>query len=123
MPIADDWSINYTTKQIYHTQWKDEINSSDSSLPEQRSITSVGAASLDNSGTADHIHIYSAQDITRYYIWYNVSGGSNTDPAVTSATGIEVAVGATDTADQVAAATVTAINNHATAAICCPSAI
>lgn len=115
MPIADDWKINYVTKQIYHTQWKDEIDATDSSLPEQRSVTTVGSASLDNSGTADHFHLYSAQDVTRYYVWYNVSGGSNTDPAVVGATGIQVNVGAADTLDQVATATVSAINNHATA--------
>lgn len=48
---------------------------------------------------------------TDYYVWYNVDGGS-TDPAQ-SGTGIEVAIASTDTATQVAAATVSALNMFA----------
>jgi phage tail sheath gpL-like len=52
---------------------------------------------------------FSATDATKYYVWYNVDD-AGTDPAVASATGIEVAIAADDTADTVAAATQAAID-------------
>jgi len=46
MPIADDWSINYTTKQIYHTNWKDEISGSTASVAEVQTVVCGTKASL-----------------------------------------------------------------------------
>lgn len=48
---------------------------------------------------------------TEYYVWFNTDGGG-TDPAVSGKTGIEVALTAGDTADAVAAAVATAMNNE-----------
>lgn len=107
MPIADDWSINYTTKQIYHTNWKDEISGSSSSVAEVQTVLCGTAASLT---TGDYFLLYSAKDETAYYVWYNKASGGG-DPAVTGKTGIEVAIGGSDTAIQVATATATAIGS------------
>ncbi len=106
MPIADDWSINYTTKQIYHTNWKDEISGSTASVAEVQTVLCGTKASLT---AADYFLLYSAKDETAYYVWYDTTG-SDTDPAISSKTGIRVNVSADTTAIEVAARTVTAIS-------------
>lgn len=54
----------------------------------------------------------SALDATDYYVWYNRDAGG-TDPAIVGKTGIMVAITSANTATQVAAATVSAINTAA----------
>ncbi len=105
MPIADDWSINYATKQIYHTNWKDEISGSTASVAEVQTIVCGAAATIT---TGDYFLLYSAKDETAYYVWYNKASGGG-DPAVSGKTAIEVAIGGSDTAIQVATATAAAI--------------
>jgi len=107
MPIADDWSINYTTKQIYHSNWKDEISGTSSSVAEVQTIIALQASSIT---TGDYFTLYSAKDETAYYVWYNKASGGG-DPAPTGKTAIPVAIGASDTAVQVATATVAAIGS------------
>src|SRR3989344_9180094 len=104
MPIADDWNINYTTKQIYHTNWKDVINGSSASVAEIQTVVCAAAGTIT---TGDYFLLYSAKDETAYYVWYNKAGGGG-DPAPAGKTAIPVAVGGTDTDVQVATATVTA---------------
>jgi hypothetical protein len=55
---------------------------------------------------------WSAPNGTAYYVWYSV-GGAGADPKVASSTGIKVSILSTDTAVQVAAKTITAINSFA----------
>jgi len=110
MAISNDWNINYITKQINHLQWKDEINGTDSAVAQIQTITPVAVSG--NITTGDYFKIYSAKDTTGYYVWYNVATGGG-DPAPTGFTAIPVAVGGTDTAQQVSTATVTAINSIA----------
>lgn len=107
MPIADDWSINYTTKQIYQHNWKDEITGSNSSVAEIQTVLCLQSTSLT---TGDYFLLYSAQDETPYYVWYNINGGGG-NPSPAGKTAIVVAIGAADTAIQVATATATAIGN------------
>lgn len=59
--------------------------------------------------TGDYFFINSANDTIMYYVWYNKAGGGG-DPAVSGRTGVEVAIGATDTAAQVATATAAALD-------------
>lgn len=59
--------------------------------------------------TGQYFTINSATDATEYYVWFNVNSGGG-DPAPASKTGIEVAVGASDTADQVATALAAALD-------------
>ena len=106
MPIVDDWSINYATKQISHTNWKDEINGTSASVAEIQTIV-CGAASTITSG--HYFTFYSAKDVTPYYVWYNKASGGG-DPAIAGKTAIVVAIGGSDTAIQVATATATAIS-------------
>lgn len=104
--ISEDWNINYLTKQIYHDQWKDEINGSSSADAEESSFICGTKASLT---AADYLLLYSAKDETAYYVWYDVTG-SDTDPAPTGKTGIRVDVNTDTTAIEVATRTVTAID-------------
>lgn len=107
MPIADDWNINYNTKQIYHAQWKDEINGSSSSVAQVQTFVAQAASTIT---TGDYFYLYSARDDTPYYVWYNKGGGGG-DPTPTGFTAIEVTIGGSDTDVQVATATVTAVSN------------
>lgn len=68
------------------------------------------ASSLNNK----YFTFFSAGNVTKYYVWYNVDA-AGTDPAVTSATGIEVAIAAGATDEDVADATATAITAIASA--------
>lgn len=110
MPILDDWNINYITKQINHLQWTDEITGTTTSVAEERTVATV--ADSGGSLNSTYFHLYSATDATRYYVWYNVNS-AGVDPAVTGATGIEVALSTGATANTVASATVAAINSSA----------
>jgi len=67
-------------------------------------VTTTVASSLTASGAGDYFFLNSANDLNKYYVWYNVEGG-NTDPAVSGRTGIQVYVLAADTAAQVASKT------------------
>ncbi len=105
MPIADDWSINYTTKQIYQHNWKDEITGTNSSVAEIQTVVCLAASGIT---TGDSFWLYSAKDETPYYVWYNKDGGGG-DPAPAGRTAIVVAIAAADSAITVASATATAI--------------
>lgn len=66
------------------------------------------AGSLNNT----YFLLYSAQDKTEYYVWFNVAGGG-TDPAVPNKTGVEVAIASGATDDAVATAMRSAIGGLA----------
>lgn len=64
-------------------------------------VTTVAdvADSLNNT----YFNLYSARDVTAYYVWYNT--GAGVDPAIVGKTGIEVVITTGDTANAVATAT------------------
>jgi hypothetical protein len=74
------------------------------SAQEQTKIEYLPASSLTSTGSADYFTI-NAGNGNGYYVWYSVSGGTNTDPAPTGLTGIEVVVNPADSASAVAAST------------------
>ncbi len=81
--------------------------------PSQQQIVQLTLSSgitFSSSGPGDYFEIYNGGNANQYYIWYNVLGGSNTDPAPVGFTGIEVSINSGDTAATVAAETFTAIN-------------
>lgn len=106
MPIADDWSINYTTKQIFQANWKDEITGTSASVAEVQTVLCLAYASITGG---DYFNLYSAKDETAYYVWYTKEG-VGTDPAPAGKTAILVALLTTDDLDtEVATKTATAI--------------
>jgi flagellar hook-associated protein 3 len=74
-------------------------------LPFPRDEVTTGAESSLSGG--EYFNISSST--TDYYVWYDIDNGS-TDPGVAGRTGIEVDISTGDTADQVAAATQSAID-------------
>lgn len=66
---------------------------------EKTQVTCTGdtAGSLNNT----YFVFHSANDATKYYMWYNVDDGG-TDPAVANAIGVQVAISAGDNASTVA---------------------
>jgi hypothetical protein len=58
-----------------------------------------------STGPGQYFELFTAGNASQYYVWYNVSGGSNTDPAPAGFTGIEVTILSGDTAAQVATKT------------------
>jgi hypothetical protein len=66
----------------------------------------------DSSGNLEnqYFNLYTANDATRYYIWYEVGGSGGVDPAVSGATGAKVSVATDATATAVATATAAVID-------------
>lgn len=74
-------------------------------------ITMIPAASVPQSS---YFELYSANDVTEYYVWYNLDAGG-VDPAIGGKTGIEVAITTGQSAADVANATDTEITSAAAA--------
>jgi len=72
-----------------------------SELPVVQMILPAGDQIL-SSGQAEYFLIDDLGSPYMYYVWLNVSGGSNTDPAPAGFTGIEVTVNGSDSAATVA---------------------
>ena len=86
--------------------------------PSQQQIvqfTMPSGATFTSSGPGEYFEIYNGGNANKYYIWYNVSGGSNTDPAPAGFTGIEVTINSSDNSTTVANETFSAITGHLTA--------
>jgi hypothetical protein len=73
-------------------------------------IIAPSGSEAPSTGPADYFIINNLGTSYQYYIWYNVSGGSNTDPAPAGFTGIEVTIGSSDSAATVANEVYTAMN-------------
>lgn len=71
-------------------------------------FTLVAAAALNAVGSGNYFTLNTKFDRGRYYVWYQL--GTSTDPIVANRTGIQVTVLIGDTAAQVAAKTVIALN-------------
>lgn len=67
-------------------------------------------ADSSNSLDGDYFVLYSANDATKYHVWYNTSGGSAPDPAPAGSVGIEVAIATDAAASAVASATQAAVD-------------
>ena len=91
MAISNDWTIDYTNKTLQHYQFNGTA-----SVAEDSTVTTYQDVS--NSLDGDYFFLYSAKDATKYYVWYNTSGGSAADPAPSGATGIEVGITTNDSA-------------------------
>ena len=76
-------------------------------IKEITTITCV--ADTANSLDGDYFYLYSANDITAYYVWYSTSGGSAVDSAISGKTGIRVNIITGETAANVATKTASAI--------------
>lgn len=72
-------------------------------------VTTLTCIAATSSMSSRYFYIYSARDLTEYYVWYKVDA-VGTDPAPTGKTGILVSVVTGDTNAQVAEKTRKAIN-------------
>jgi len=73
-------------------------------------MTFPAGSAFASTGAGEYFEIFTGGNSNSYYIWYNVSGGSNTDPAPAGFTGIEVTILSSDSASAVATKTVAAMN-------------
>ena len=73
-------------------------------------LTMPAGSTFAASGPGDYFEIHNGGNANQYYVWYNVSGGSNTDPAPGGYTGIEVTINSSDSAATVASETNTALS-------------
>jgi hypothetical protein len=79
-------------------------------------FTMPAGSTFTSSGPADYFELYNGGNANKYYVWFNVLGGSNTDPAPGGGfVGIEVTVNNSDSSATVASETYTALNGHLTA--------
>jgi len=59
-------------------------------------------SAFSSTGVAPYVLLSNGGNANKYYLWYSVVGGSNTDPAVAGATGIQVNILASDSAVAIA---------------------
>jgi len=69
-------------------------------------------SAFSSSGAAGYVELYNGGNANQYYVWYNVLGGSNTDPAPAGFTGVQVNILANDSAAAIAVKTAAAINSN-----------
>ena len=79
-----------------------------SEMPQTQLIFEA-ASNFNTIGAGSYYLIGDLGNSNQYYVWFNVSGGSNTDPAIPGFTGIEVSANPEDTANTVAQSAYTAI--------------
>jgi hypothetical protein len=80
--------------------------------PSQQQVVQLNmpsGATFTSSGPGEYFEIYNGGNANQYYVWYNVLGGSNTDPAPVGFTGIQVNVNNSDSPTTVASETNTAL--------------
>ena len=71
--------------------------------------TLPAGSTFPSTGAGASFLLYNARNTNTYVVWFNVSGGSNTDPTLTGQISVEVTIGAADSAATVAADTQAAI--------------
>jgi hypothetical protein len=87
------------------------INAVGPAMQQFEALTFPAGSAFPSTGAGAYFEITTGGNNTnQYYVWYNVSGGSNTNPAPAGFIGIEVTIGSGYTAAQVAAATQLAIS-------------
>lgn len=94
MPTGFSFAVNFNGPA--YQQWNTM------SFPAGSAFASTGAGKYFEFSTSGNAH--------KYYVWYSVSGGSNTDPAPAGFTGIEVVILSGDSANTVASKTNAALN-------------
>lgn len=81
------------------------------SFPQTTDIKTIDASLMLQSS---YFNLYSANDVTEYYVWYSIDAGG-IDPSIVGKTGILVDILSTDNAEAIASKTVTAIDTAAAA--------
>lgn len=76
-------------------------------------MTFPAGSAFASTGPGKYWELFTGSNSNQYYIWYSVSGGSNSDPAPAGFTGIEVIIDSADTAAQVASKTNAALSANA----------
>jgi hypothetical protein len=77
-------------------------------------MTFPAGSTFASSGPGKYWEIFTGGNANQYYVWYNVSGGSNSDPAPAGFSGIEVTIGSGDSASTVASKTQLALSANNT---------
>lgn len=72
-------------------------------------VTLPAGSTYPSFGPGAYFEVFTGGNTNQYYIWYNVSGGTNTDPTPIGLTGIEVTILSSDSASVVASKTNTAL--------------
>lgn len=76
-------------------------------LTENTRVTTTAASTLHSSGTSNYFLVYSGNNATQYYVWYQL--GTSTDPLVAGAVSVRVPLNAGDNAATVAQKTANAL--------------
>lgn len=95
---TDDFQLFYLDDDGHRTQ-----------ILGQEQTSAVVTAAASTLTTGDYFLLNGPGNLTNYYVWYNKASGGG-DPMIGARTGIEVAIGGSATAAQVATATASAID-------------
>ena len=107
---AGDATITYSAFTVSSVnQGSFSVSSSGPSQQQVVQLSMPSGATFASSGPADYFEIYNGGNANQYYVWFNVLGGSNTDPAPGGFTGIQVNVNVSDSSSTVASETNTAL--------------
>lgn len=110
--IAD--TTNARERRYSYTSWATSTFSGITKTFSVAEVTDVTVLAGSGISGGDYFNLYSATDVTAYYIWYKVDG-SGTDPAPGGKTGILVEIASTNANTVVATTTRDAINTTAPA--------
>jgi uncharacterized phage protein gp47/JayE len=85
------------------------VTAAGTALQQITTFTMPTGIQITSTGPGQYFEINSSGNVNQYYVWYNVTGGSNTDPGVFGRTSLEVTILSSDTAAQVAGKTATVL--------------
>ena len=94
MPAGFSFTVNYVGPA--YQQWD--------------AMTFPAGSTFASSGAGKYWKIFTGSNSNQYYVWYAVSGGTNSDPAPAGFIGIEVSILSSDSASAVASKTNAALN-------------
>ncbi len=94
MAVADDFTVDYIDKKVYHQEFIASL-----AIAEISTVT-VNTAESAGNYNGKHFLLNSASDASKYYVWFQQGGGA--DPAPAGRIGILVTLAAADTTTSIA---------------------
>jgi len=85
------------------------VNAVGPAMQQITALTLPAGSTFPSFGAGAYFELYTGGNTNPYYVWYNVSGGTNSNPAPVGFVGIEVTINSSDSAATIASKTNTAL--------------
>lgn len=109
-PGTSGFTINTLQQGVNPIAEETEVVCAPKAFKEQTQVTVPAAAALDPVGTGLYWNLFSANDITQYYVWYRVTDGNVQSDPTPGGVGVQVDILAADSDIVVAQKTSSALN-------------